>query len=70
MHEMVDCRLRSKRGTMIGTPHWMAPETLSQMGDDSQYDTKVDIWSLGITLIELAEMTPPLADVRSVFKVI
>ena len=31
----------SKRGTMIGTPHWMAPETLGQMGEDSQYDFKV-----------------------------
>ena len=33
----------SKRGTMIGTPHWMAPETLGQMGEDGQYDFKVDI---------------------------
>mmetsp|Transcript_33190 Transcript_33190/g.80760 ORF Transcript_33190/g.80760 Transcript_33190/m.80760 type:complete len:1074 (+) Transcript_33190:2-3223(+) len=60
----------SKRGTMIGTPHWMAPETLAQMGNDSgEYDTKVDIWSLGITMIELAEMVPPYGDVRSIFKV-
>ena len=59
----------SKRGTMIGTPHWMAPETLSQGGEETQYDSKVDIWSLGITLIELAQMHPPLADTRSIFQV-
>lgn len=48
----------------------MAPETLAQMGNDSgEYDTKVDIWSLGITMIELAEMVPPYGDVRSIFKV-
>jgi serine/threonine protein kinase len=56
----------SKRGTMIGTPHWMAPETL---GQNEQYDKKVDIWSLGITCIELAQMKPPLTDKTSVYQV-
>lgn len=63
----------SKRGTMIGTPHWMAPETLAQAsvsGDmTNRYDTKVDVWGVGITAIEMAQMQPPLADSRSVFQV-
>jgi len=60
----------SKRGTMIGTPHWMAPETLAQKdGDEGKYGTKVDIWGLGITAIELVQMAPPLAETKSVFQV-
>ena len=59
----------SKRGTMIGTPHWMAPETLGQMGDDGKYDTKVDIWGAAITAIELAQLAPPFHETKSVFKV-
>ena len=59
----------SKRGTMIGTPHWMAPETLSQSGpDDGKYDTKVDIWGAGITAIELAQMWPPFSNIKAVFQ--
>ena len=56
----------SKRGTMIGTPHWMAPETV---GQNEQYDFKVDIWGVAITAIELAQLAPPFADTKSVFKV-
>jgi serine/threonine protein kinase len=52
----------SKRGTMIGTPHWMAPETLGMSPDAAKgYDSKVDVWSLGITAIELAEQKPPFS---------
>ena len=58
----------SKRGTMIGTPHWMAPEALAQAGE-TRYDNKVDVWGLGITAIELAQMAPPFAEVKSVFQV-
>ncbi|XP_004701350.1 STE20-like serine/threonine-protein kinase [Echinops telfairi] len=53
-------RTIQRRDSFIGTPYWMAPEVvMCETSKDRPYDYKADVWSLGVTLIEMAEIEPP-----------
>ncbi|XP_062541537.1 serine/threonine-protein kinase mig-15 isoform X8 [Armigeres subalbatus] len=54
-----------RRNTFIGTPYWMAPEVIAcDENRDATYDNRSDLWSLGITALEMAESQPPLCDLH------
>ncbi|KAJ8255164.1 hypothetical protein GJAV_G00201780 [Gymnothorax javanicus] len=58
-------RTIGRRNTFIGTPYWMAPEVIAcDENPDSTYDYRSDLWSLGITALEMAEGAPPLCDMH------
>lgn len=54
-----------RRNTFIGTPYWMSPEVIAcDENPEAKYDNRSDLWSLGITAIEMAESHPPLCDLH------
>ncbi|XP_065056464.1 misshapen-like kinase 1 isoform X1 [Rhopilema esculentum] len=58
-------RTVGRRNTFIGTPYWMAPEVIvCDEQPDATYDNRCDMWSVGITAIEMAESQPPLCDMH------
>ncbi|XP_019889251.2 myosin-IIIb isoform X2 [Ooceraea biroi] len=63
----------ARKNTSVGTPYWMAPEVIAcEQQLDSSYDSRCDVWSIGITAIELAEGDPPLSELhpmRALFQI-
>ncbi len=58
-------RTIGRRNTFIGTPYWMAPEVIAcEHNSEATYDNRSDLWSLGITALEMAESQPPLCDMH------
>ncbi|XP_014478601.1 PREDICTED: neither inactivation nor afterpotential protein C isoform X2 [Dinoponera quadriceps] len=64
-----------RRHTCIGSPSWMAPEVVAGKGNraDGGYDSRIDVWAIGITAIELADGKPPFQDMhptRALFQIV
>jgi myosin-3 len=63
-----------KRQTCIGSPNWMAPEVVTCKTEHGPgYGTRVDVWAIGITAIELADGKPPFEDMhptRALFQIV
>lgn len=58
-------RTIGRRNTFIGTPYWMAPEVIAcDENPDATYDNRSDLWSLGITALEMAESQPPMCELH------
>ncbi|OQR73670.1 misshapen kinase 1-like [Tropilaelaps mercedesae] len=58
-------RTIGRRNTFIGTPYWMAPEVIAcDENPEATYDNRSDLWSLGITALEMAESQPPLCEMH------
>ncbi|XP_035568047.1 nik-related protein kinase isoform X2 [Canis lupus familiaris] len=58
-------RTNGRRNSFIGTPYWMAPEVIDCDEDPRRsYDYRSDVWSVGITAIEMAEGAPPLCNLQ------
>uniref|UniRef100_S4RA42 non-specific serine/threonine protein kinase n=1 Tax=Petromyzon marinus TaxID=7757 RepID=S4RA42_PETMA len=66
-------KTRVERNTAVGTPFWMAPEVIAcEQQLDYMYDRRCDVWSMGITAIELGDGDPPLYELhpmRALFKI-
>ena len=54
----------TSRTSLVGTPHWMAPELIRR----TPYQDSIDIWSLGITVLEMADGVPPYSDIHDGMK--
>lgn len=60
----INYSLRQKKSTFAGSPYWISPDMVDAEKEEKPYNYKIDIWSLGITCIELAEIQPPLSNLE------